>query len=138
MLKTSFLENRTPSGIRLDLLIELNAPSSNPEPELVVSWTGSAATHLPKPWRFRLPHHRSSIQIIGPVMVKGESYKTRTTLTRHPNETQTIVRKDLSDSVEVPHTWGSGGNFDDESCREAPGVSAGDRGAAGADCCEAG
>lgn len=81
----------TPEGQRIDLIIDLEL--SRPTlPKLKIAWSSTLGASVPETYEVQLPHHRSSIQVIGPLSQPGATYTTTITSPTHPHLNTTITK----------------------------------------------
>lgn len=92
MLRLRYYPLTTPEGQRLDLVIELILPEPT-EPRLRIAWSSTGGAPIPEPWDVRLPHRRSSVQLIGPIIQPRATYTATITSPTHPELDVSIIER---------------------------------------------
>ena len=90
-MKLEFFPIPTLEGQRIDLIIDLTL-SRRSTPKLRIEWSSTDGAPIPEVFEVQLPHHRSSLQLIGPLVQAGASYAATITSATHPHLNTTVTK----------------------------------------------
>ena len=90
-MRLEFFPIPTLEGLRFDLIIELALPRRS-TPKIKIEWSSTIGATVPDAFEVQLPHHHSSLQLIGPLSIPGVTYTATITSPTHPELNTTITK----------------------------------------------